>query len=58
MVFHRTPFEHIKGKIQKFHAIIDPNFKIKLPDFASEHASDIIKVHNYVIAVQRVHMCI
>ena len=48
MVFHKTPFEHITGKLQKFHAITNPLFEIKFPFSIGKHACDVVKVINKI----------
>ena len=49
MIFQRTPFEHIKRKLQKWQAIVDPSFTILYPENLSIEAKDVLQVGYHVI---------
>lgn len=44
MVYGRTPFEHIKNKLQKWHAITDPSVVVPFPDVGNRAAVDVMQV--------------
>ncbi len=47
MVYGRTPFEHIKGQLNKWNAIVSPNEVIHFPHIDSKAAIDIMKVWEF-----------
>ena len=45
LVYGRTPFEHIKNKLKKWQAIIDPSVAVPFPELQNKAAIDIMQVH-------------
>ena len=44
MVYGRTPFEHIRNKLKKWHAITDPSVPIAFPEVGNRAVRDIMQV--------------
>ena len=44
MVYRRTPFEHIKNKMMKWHAISNPSTPIPFPELSNKAALDVMQV--------------
>ena len=44
MIYGRTPFQHIKNKLKKWQAIVDPAVAIPFPQISSSSALDVMMV--------------
>ena len=44
MVYQKTPFEHLRNKMQKWHAITDPGYAIPFPSIKCQATLDILQV--------------
>lgn len=51
MVYGQTPFHHIKGLVQKLHAITDPNNKIRFPttSFQNKYLLEVSPLVAYIV---------
>ncbi|XP_018408209.1 PREDICTED: dual specificity protein kinase TTK [Nanorana parkeri] len=43
MTYGKTPFQHITNQITKLHAILDPSYKIEIPDIPEKDLRDVLK---------------
>ena len=46
MVYHKTPFEHLRNNMQKWQAITDPAYSIDFPTIRCHHTLEVLQVHN------------
>ena len=44
MVYGRTPFEHFRNRLKKWHAITDPSVDIAFPNVGNRAVVDVMKV--------------
>ena len=51
MIYGRTPFEHIKGQLNKWNAIVSPNEAVYFPHIENKAAIDIMKAWEIEIRV-------